>query len=147
MIHRYLPDAEIYAHQPYPDYLATFSRCDMFLSPFPFGNTNGITDAVTVGLPGVCKTGPEVFEHIDEALFRRVGLPDWSIAASVEGYVAAAIRLADDYAERAALYQRLERPERLNALFEGSPECLGERLHQIWSAMGGAALPVLPDRA
>ena len=34
---------------------------DMFLSPFPFGNTNGIVDAFTAGLPGVCKTGREVF--------------------------------------------------------------------------------------
>ena len=144
VIRRYLPDAEVYAHQPYPDYLAIFSRCDMFLSPFPFGNTNGITDAMTVGLPGVCKTGPEVFEHIDEALFRRLGLPDWSIAASVEGYVAAAIRMADHYEERAALYRRLERPECLDALFLGRAECLGDRLHQTWLAAAGRSLP---DRA
>jgi glycosyltransferase involved in cell wall biosynthesis len=141
LIRRYLPDAEIYAHQPYPDYLAIFSRCDMFLSPFPFGNTNGITDAITVGLPGVCKTGPEVFEHIDEGLFRRLGLPDWTIAGSVEGYIAAAVRMADSYPERAALYRQLERPECLNALFEGRPECLGERLHQLWSEAGEGGLP------
>jgi hypothetical protein len=146
VIRRYLPDAEIYAHQPYPDYLAIFSRCDMFLSPFPFGNTNGITDAVTVGLPGVCKTGPEVFEHIDEALFRRLGLPEWAIAASVEDYIAAAIRMADSHAQRAALYEQLERPDCLNALFEGRPECLGERLYQIWSAAEEGEV-VLPDRA
>lgn len=143
LIRRYLPDAEIYAHQPYPDYLAIFSRCDMFISPFPFGNTNGITDAITVGLPGVCKTGPEVFEHIDEGLFRRLGLPDWTIAGTVEGYIAAAVRMADSYPERAALYQQLERPECLNALFEGRPECLGDRLHQLWSAAGGG----VPDKA
>ena len=141
LVRRYLPDAEVYAHQPYPDYLTIFSRCDMFLSPFPFGNTNGITDAMTVGLPGVCKTGPEVFEHIDEALFRRLGLPDWSIAATVEGYIAAAIRMADDYAEREALYRRLERPECLDALFEGRAESLGDRLYQIWLATGEGALP------
>jgi hypothetical protein len=143
LIRRYLSDAEIYAHQPYPDYLAIFSRCDMFISPFPFGNTNGITDAITVGLPGVCKTGPEVFEHIDEGLFRRLGLPEWTIAGSVEGYIAAAVRMADSYPERAALYQKLERPECLNALFEGRPECLGDRLHQLWSGTGEG----LPDKA
>jgi len=141
VIRRYLPHAEVYAHQPYPDYLAIFNRCDMFLSPFPFGNTNGITDAVTVGLPGVCKTGLEVFEHIDEALFRRLGLPGWSIAASVEDYVAAAIRMADSYTERAELYRRLEKPECLDILFQGRAECLGDRLYQIWSAMGEKALP------
>lgn len=144
LVRRFLPDAEVYAHQPYPDYLAIFSRCDMFLSPFPFGNTNGITDAMTVGLPGVCKTGPEVFEHIDEALFRRLGLPGWSIAASEEDYVAAAVRMADNYAEREALYRRLERPDCLDALFEGRAECLGDRLRQICSA---AAEGAPPDKA
>ncbi|WP_044528542.1 peptide transporter, partial [Herbaspirillum sp. B65] len=76
LILRYVPSAQVYAHQPYQQYLSLFNQCDMFLSPLPFGNTNGIIDAFTVGLPGVCKTGPEVFEHIDEGLFRRVGLPD-----------------------------------------------------------------------
>ena len=74
LIERYVGDATVYPHQPYADYMATLNRCDLFLSPFPFGNTNGIIDALTVGLPGVCKTGPQVFEHIDEGLFRRVGL-------------------------------------------------------------------------
>jgi len=66
----------------------------------------------------------------------------------VEDYIAAAVRMADSYAERAALYEQLERPECLNALFEGRPECLGERLYQIWSAADEAeAEGALPDRA
>ncbi|MFX7090799.1 hypothetical protein ABTH94_22160, partial [Acinetobacter baumannii] len=64
LILRYVPSAQVYPHQPYQQYLSLFNQCDMFLSPLPFGNTNGIIDAFTVGLPGVCKTGPEVFEHI-----------------------------------------------------------------------------------
>lgn len=128
LIMRYLPAASVYAHQPYADYLALFNRCDMFLSPLPFGNTNGIIDAFTVGLPGVCKTGPEVFEHIDEALFRRVGLPDWTIASTLDGYVAAAARLAGSYAERKPLYDYLARPEPLQRLFNGQPESLGDAL-------------------
>ena len=110
----------------------------MFLSPFPFGNTNGIIDAVTAGIPGVCKTGREVFEHIDEGLFRRLGLPDWCIAASVEEYVAAAVRLADDYSARAALYRELAEPERLQRLFRGRPEILGQRLLQLLTALPAA---------
>jgi hypothetical protein len=128
LIERYVGDATVYAHQPYPDYMATLNRCDLFLSPFPFGNTNGIIDALTVGLPGVCKTGPQVFEHIDEGLFRRVGLPDWTIAQTLEEYVQAAVRLAGDYPQRSALYHHLASPQPLQTLFSGRPHALSEAL-------------------
>jgi predicted O-linked N-acetylglucosamine transferase (SPINDLY family) len=134
LIRSYLPGAQVYPHRPYDDYMATLNSCDMFISPFPFGNTNGVVDAVSLGLPGICKTGPEVFEHIDEALFRRLQLPEWTIAATVEEYVQAAIRMAENFDERAALYRQLEQPGSLDALFTGRPECLGEELHRLWSA-------------
>jgi hypothetical protein len=140
LIQRYLPGADVYAHQPYQEYMTIFSRCDMFINPFPFGNTNGIIDAVMVGLPGICKTGPEVFEHIDEALFRRLQMPDWTIADTIEKYILAAVRMADNFEERAALYRRLAQPGCLDVLFEGHPEYLGERLHQISSTMTVPAL-------
>ncbi len=37
----------------------------------------------------VCKTGPEVHEHIDEGLFKRLGLPNWLITQTAEEYVTA----------------------------------------------------------
>ncbi|RXZ31125.1 peptide transporter [Oxalobacteraceae bacterium CAVE-383] len=132
LIRSYLPGAEVYPHRPYADYMATLDACDMFISPFPFGNTNGIIDAVMLGVPGVCKTGPEVFEHIDEGLFRRLRLPDWSIAATVEAYIQAAVRMADNGAERAALYRQLEQPAALDVLFDGRPEALGEALYHFF---------------
>ncbi|EZH80386.1 peptide transporter [Ectopseudomonas composti] len=128
LIRRYLPDARIYPHQPYQDYLGAFSRCDLFLSPFPFGNTNGIIDALTVGLPGVCKTGAEVFEHIDEGMLRRAGLPDWLITDSIDDYIIAAARLAGDFTERQALYDYLADGNALQRLFAGRAEVFGERL-------------------
>jgi HMW1C N-terminal/HMW1 domain 2 len=128
LIHRYVPEARVYAHQPYQDYLSIFNQCDMFLSPLPFGNTNGIIDAFTVGLPGICKTGPEVFEHIDEGLFRRVGMPEWTIAATLEDYILAATRMANSFELRARLYWYLEQPQHLQRLFSGRPESFGEAL-------------------
>jgi len=133
LILRYVPGAQVYPHQPYQQYLSIFNRCDMFLSPLPFGNTNGIIDAFTVGLPGICKTGPEVFEHIDEGLFRRVGLPDWTIAATLDDYILAAVRLATDYAARSALYGLLADPKAMQTLFEGRPESLGDALAALCS--------------
>ena len=49
------------------------NQCDMFITPFPYGNMNGISDAVTCGLVGVCKSGAHVHEHIDVGLFQRLG--------------------------------------------------------------------------
>ncbi|WP_343585436.1 peptide transporter [Herbaspirillum sp.] len=131
LVLRYVPGASVYPHQPYQQYLSIFNQCDMFLSPLPFGNTNGIIDAFTVGLPGVCKTGPEVFEHIDEGLFRRVGLPDWTIAATLDDYILAAVRMATDFGARAELYRHLADPQYLQRLFEGRPESLGDALVQL----------------
>lgn len=134
LIQRYVPGAQVYPHQPYQQYLSIFNQCDMFLSPLPFGNTNGIIDAFTVGLPGVCKTGPEVFEHIDEGLFRRVGLPGWTIAATLDDYILAAVRMATNYAARSALYAQLADPHALQKLFEGRPESLGDALAALCGA-------------
>lgn len=128
LIQRYLGDAVVHPHQPHPQYLATFGQCDLFLSPFPFGNTNGIIDAFTLGLPGVCKTGAEVFEHIDEGLFRRAGLPDWAIAHTAEAYIEAAVRMAGDYEARVPLYAHLASGQPLQRLFQGRPEIFGEHL-------------------
>ncbi|MDO4223002.1 MAG: hypothetical protein Q4D05_03110, partial [Acinetobacter sp.] len=88
-------DASVYSHRPYHEYLAVLHKCDMLINPFPFGNTNGIIDMVTLGLVGICKTGPEVHEHIDEGLFGRLGLPlDKLVTHTVDEYVARAIELA-----------------------------------------------------
>jgi hypothetical protein len=121
-------DGAVYPHLSYPEYMALLAGCDMFANSFPFGNTNGIVDTVIAGLPGICKTGPEVHEHIDEGLFGRLGFPGWTVAQTVEDYVAAAVRLADDPGLRAEIRARCCGREKVAALFEGRPHILGERL-------------------
>ncbi|ECD5544022.1 cobalt ABC transporter permease, partial [Salmonella enterica subsp. enterica serovar Kokomlemle] len=71
-----LPDAEVNAHMAVQDYQQALNSCELFANPFPYGNMNGVVDVVRQGLPGVCLSGPEVHTHIDEGLFRRLGLPD-----------------------------------------------------------------------
>lgn len=48
-------DATAHLHAPYDQYLRILHNCDMMVNPFPFGNTNGIIDRVTLGLVGICK--------------------------------------------------------------------------------------------
>lgn len=127
-IHTYLPDANVHSHQPYAPYMAVINNCDLFLNPFPYGNMNGIADMASVGLVGVCRTGPQVHEHIDGGLFKRMGLPDWLIAKSDDDYVAAAVRLIDDPRERLQLRRALIARGGEDILLQGHPEILGEKL-------------------
>lgn len=117
--------ATAHPHEPYDKYLQILHNCDMMVNPFPFGNTNGIIDMVTLGLVGICKTGPEVHEHIDEGLFKRMGLPEWLIANTVEEYVERAVRLAENHAERLALRRHIIDNNGLKTLFTGDPRPMG----------------------
>ncbi|CBY81406.1 HMW1C, putative glycosyltransferase involved in glycosylation of HMW1A and HMW2A [Haemophilus influenzae F3031] len=135
-IEQYLGDsATAHAHAPYREYLDILRHCDMMLNPFPFGNTNGIIDMVTLGLVGVCKTGQEVHEHIDEGLFKRLGLPEWLIAQSVEEYINCAVRLAENHKERLELRQHIIKTNGLKTLFKGDPSPMGKVLSEKVKAL------------
>jgi len=123
--------ATVHSRRPYATYMELIAECDMFINPFPFGNTNGIIDTVGVGLVGVCKTGPEVHEHIDQALFGRLGLPEWLVTETVEAYIQAAVRLANEHAERNQIRRQHAGPDKLQVLFQGRPEIMGMRFQQL----------------
>ena len=129
VVEQYLGDqVTVFPHQDYVRYMDVIAGCHMFINPFPFGNTNGIIDTVSAGLVGVCKTGPEVHEHIDEGLFGRLGLPGWLVTNSVDDYVAAAVRLAENHAERRALAKAHTGAGKVDVLFEGRPEIMGQKM-------------------
>lgn len=136
----------VYPALPYERYLHGINSCDMFLNPFPFGNTNGIVDTIRQGLPGVCLTGPEVHSHIDEGLFRRFGLPEWMVARSIDDYVRAAVRLAENSSEREELSRRIQQTDPDTILFEGNPELFAQAVawlqatHRGHAALGGGSV-------
>jgi len=127
--------ATVYPHQHYTAYMDVIAGCDMFINPFPFGNTNGIIDTISAGLVGVCKTGPEVHEHIDEGLFRRLGLPDWLIAQTEDDYVRATVRLANNHEERLALRQQYAGADKVTVLFEGRASIMCEKFLQCLDSL------------
>ena len=132
VVHQFLGDhVTVYPHQNYAEYMAVISGCDMFINPFPFGNTNGIIDTVSAGLVGVCKTGPEVHEHIDEGLFTRLDLPKWLVTNTVDEYVAAAVRLATQHDERVQLRKKHAGVGKVDLLFKGSPKFMGEMMLKL----------------
>lgn len=132
-IQAWLPQAIIHTHLPYSAYITQLNECDLYVNPFPFGNTNGIVDVTSIGLVGVCKTGPEVLEHIDEAMFRRLGLPDWLITKSEEEYIEATLRLLDDDALRLSLRRQLLDRGGDAVFYRGRPEQFGQAIADLMS--------------
>lgn len=124
-------NATAYPHLPYIHYLSILRGCDLMLNPFPFGNTNGIIDMVTLGLVGVCKTGNEVHEHIDQGLFARLGLPEWLVTQSADEYVECALRLIENHEERLNLRQHIIENDSLQTLFSGNPAPFGEVMREL----------------
>lgn len=139
-------DATAHPHAPYDQYLRILHNCDMMVNPFPFGNTNGIIDMVTLGLVGVCKTGAEVHEHIDEGLFKRLGLPEWLIANTVDEYVERAIRLAENHQERLELRRHIIENNGLQTLFTGNPSPMGKVLLEKFEEWKAANLAEKPKK-
>lgn len=80
----------------YNSYIANLNQCDIFLSSFPFGATNGIVDAIRQGLPVVNLTGPEVHESNDSHIVARFEQPEWLTTDTGEEYVKAVVRLVMD---------------------------------------------------
>ncbi len=116
---RTVPGAVVHPTRPYDEYLHCINECDMFINPYPFGNTNGIVDTVRQGLPGVCRSGREVHSNIDEGMLRRLGLPDALIAYDEAGYIAAAVELIDNHDERIRLSRELMDPSIVEKFFTG----------------------------
>lgn len=139
-------DATAHPHAPYDQYLRILHNCDMMVNPFPFGNTNGIIDMVTLGLVGICKTGSEVHEHIDEGLFKRLGLPEWLIANTVDEYVERAVRLAENHQERLALRHHIIENNGLQTLFTGDPSPMGKVLLEKFEEWKAANLAEKPKK-
>jgi predicted O-linked N-acetylglucosamine transferase (SPINDLY family) len=128
VVHSFLREhAIVYRHTPYAGYMEIVRGCDMFINPFPFGNTNGIIDCITAGLVGVCKSGREVNEHIDEGLFKRFELPDWLITRDTESYIQASLRLIQEHDLRNTLRQQLTGADKVGRIFQGRPEIMGQK--------------------
>jgi predicted O-linked N-acetylglucosamine transferase (SPINDLY family) len=127
--------AVVYPHQKYTEYMRIIADCDMFINPFPYGNTNGIADMALLGMPGICKAGPELAEHIDVGMFKLIGLPDWCVAWSIDDYIAATLRMAHNHHERWMLSKQLIDGKVYSRLNENQkPEVMGEILLKLCRA-------------
>jgi predicted O-linked N-acetylglucosamine transferase (SPINDLY family) len=87
----------------YNAYLAELNACDLNLSPFPFGGLHSVVDSLRQGIPVVALEGLDLHARTDSMLLRRLGMPEWLITQNEDEYIAAALRVIDNDAERIAL--------------------------------------------
>jgi hypothetical protein len=132
VVERYLGNyVTVNQQQGYANYLQQIAGCDLYINPFPFGNMNGIVDLLSVGLVGVCKSGNEPHEHIDQGLFERLGMPDWLVTHATEEYINAVLRLINNHQERLAIRTSLDGRVAIQRLFEGRDEIFGLMLQDL----------------
>ena len=87
------------------------------------------------GLVGVCRTGPDVHERIDEGIFRRLGMPDWLIAHTDKAHVQATLRLVENHSDRLTLRRDLLACRAVEVLYQGRSEVLSEKLLALVEAL------------
>jgi protein O-GlcNAc transferase len=117
------------------EYLATYRRVDVMLSPFPYPGGTTTAEAFWMGVPVLCRSGERFVTHIAETMCHAAGLADW-IAADDAAYVEKAVAFAADRERLAALRNGLR------AQLLASPLCDAARfarnfeaaLHGMWDA-------------
>jgi protein O-GlcNAc transferase len=107
---------ELAAYVPEAEHLASYSRVDIALDPFPYNGTTTTCEALWMGVPVVALRGDRHAGRVGASLLAQLGLNDL-IADSVEEYVEIAAALAGDPARLADLRRSL-RPR-----MAGSPLC------------------------
>jgi len=112
------PSRVIFAkHRPNADYLALYRHVDLFLDTWPYNAHTTASDALWAGCPVVTILGTTFAGRVAASLLHAVGLPEL-VAHSIADYVARAIAIAGDAAERARLREHLAGPGRASALFD-----------------------------
>jgi hypothetical protein len=103
--------------RPYGQFLEHLARCDLALAAFPFGNTNSTVDTCLLGIPTVAFVANEVLSIGDRDVLRMVGMPDWLVSTTDEGYFEVAMRLINEDSTREGLAEQLRHTDVAGRVF------------------------------
>ncbi|WP_240766770.1 tetratricopeptide repeat protein [Paraburkholderia flava] len=78
---------------PRGEYLDSYNRVDIALSPFPYPGGTVSVEGLWMGVPVLCRRGDRFLSHLCESLLQSAGLEDW-IATDTDDYIAKAIAFA-----------------------------------------------------
>ena len=99
------------------DYLATYSRVDIALDPFPYTGGTTSVEALWMGVPVLTLAGDRLLSRQGVGLLMNAGLPDW-VAADADNYVALALSHATDPPRLAALRSGLRQQVLSSPVFD-----------------------------
>ena len=119
LIASYLPDATIHLSKSFQDYVNALSEMHISVSTFPYSGMNTVIDYAMLGIPGIRMQGPQVHEMIEAGMWRRMGMPEWTIVNDEQAYEAALCRLIETPGLRQTLGQQLQHEERWRVFFDG----------------------------
>lgn len=126
-----LSGAVVQPTKHYNDYIRDLNQCDIFLSTFPFGATNGIIDASIQGLPIVSLWGDEPHSSCDGIMSAMIGQPSWLTTHSVDEYVQAVLRLVENPDLRVQISRNILDANPAKAFF-GAPSSGSEDFAKIF---------------
>ena len=100
------PDRLVFAERVEPGlYMSRLALADLFLDTFPYNAGTIASDAIRMGLPLVTLSGRSFASRMAGSMLTAIGAED-GIASSMDGYVEAAVSLANDRGRYEAYRQR-----------------------------------------
>ena len=128
---------------PRAEYLASYSRVDIALDPFPYTGGTTSAEGLWMGVPVLTLAGDRLLSRQGVGLLMNAGLPDW-VAANADDYVARAVSHAGDLPRLAALRQRLRQQVLASPVFDAPRfarhfEAAMHGMWQEWEASSGLA--------
>jgi predicted O-linked N-acetylglucosamine transferase (SPINDLY family) len=131
MLDQYLPQATVHQGLGFQTYIDQLGEMDISLSPFPYGNMNGLIDCARLGVPGVCMQGAHIHEAIDAGMWRRMGAPEWLIANDENAYEMAVCRLIDNPDQRRIISEQLVEQQTWRRFFDGDATAFANCVHAL----------------
>jgi hypothetical protein len=125
----WIPDCVVHPRNEYQPYLEALGRCDFMLSTFPFGGTNSVIDAFLCDVPVLTLEGDQIHSRSDASMTRRMKLPKWLIANTIEEYVTTALRLIEEGPQVVIEREAVER----EFFGDGPPEVSDSFVNAVWN--------------
>ena len=102
---------------PRSEYLASYNRVDIALSPFPYSGGTTSVEGLWMGVPVIVKQGNHFISHLGESIAHNAGLSNW-IASDEDDYVSKAIEFSSNLKDLAALRASLRAKVLSSPLFD-----------------------------
>jgi predicted O-linked N-acetylglucosamine transferase (SPINDLY family) len=142
---------EFVGKQPWAQYVATYSRIDIALDPFPWSGGVTTCDALWMGVPVVSLVGRTSVGRGGKSILTNIGMSEL-IAQTPEQYVHIAAALAGNLPRlaelRGILRQRMQASPLLDApRFARNMEAAYRQMWRSWCAGSGNSTLPMPDRS